>query len=87
LNPIPPVAISCFDALSWKAKFGVFLSLGEAMGRRDFVKGIIGGAVTWPLAARAQQAGKVFRIGFIGPALNSPANIVALVGNLLAISS
>src|SRR6476659_334315 len=25
------------------------------MRRRDFVKGIIGGSVTWPLAARAQQ--------------------------------
>src|SRR5262249_28030829 len=26
----------------------------------------------WPLAARAQQSGKIARIGFLGPSLNSP---------------
>ena len=35
------------------------------MQRRDFIKVVAGSAITWPLAARAQQT-KVARIGFLG---------------------
>src|SRR5436305_12563477 len=35
------------------------------MRRREFIAGL-GSVATWPLAARAQQTGKVSRIGYLG---------------------
>jgi hypothetical protein len=34
------------------------------MRHRDFIKVIAGSAVFWPLAARAQTTGRLYRVGF-----------------------
>jgi putative tryptophan/tyrosine transport system substrate-binding protein len=48
------------------------------MRRRDFIAGV-GSAAGYPLVARAQQAGKVVRIGFLGaPSSNDYADQLAV---------
>ena len=50
------------------------------MDRRTFIGGVAGGLLAAPLAARAQQAGKVYRIGILEaiPAAQNAANLDAL---------
>src|SRR5690348_16930682 len=40
---------------------------GLAMRRRDFVKGIAGSAIGWPVAAPAQQSDRQRRVGVLLP--------------------
>ena len=42
------------------------------MRRREFIA-VIGGAVAWPLAARAKQSGKLPRVGILSPAADEAA--------------
>src|SRR5215467_6906935 len=43
------------------------------MRRREFISLVGGAAAAWPLAARAQQAGKPWRIGFVSGAVRPPS--------------
>ena len=43
------------------------------MRRRDFIV-VVSGAVAWPLAARAQQAAKIPRIGILSPSRSEDAS-------------
>jgi putative ABC transport system substrate-binding protein len=54
------------------------------MKRRDFLSLIGGAAVAWPAAARAQQANKVPKVGFLypGPEATAPTRSAFLLDGL-----
>ena len=52
------------------------------MRRREFIT-LLGGTAAWPLAARAQQAERMRRIGILLPAAADDAEHQACVGAFL----
>jgi putative ABC transport system substrate-binding protein len=53
----------------------------QQMDRRAFIAAL-GGAVAWPLIARAQQPGRIYRIGFLTPIPRDRPPVVALFDEL-----
>jgi putative ABC transport system substrate-binding protein len=52
------------------------------MTRREFIL-LLGGAASWPLAARAQQASRIRRIGVLLPATADDPEFQARLGAFL----
>jgi ABC-type uncharacterized transport system substrate-binding protein len=54
------------------------------MRRREFITLIGGTAAAWPLAARAQQAGKIRTIGYLSPGPGPPASLITALFEALS---
>ena len=52
------------------------------MRRRDFITLLGGAAAAWPLAARAQDAGRTYRLGFLIPSSSQAPGTLALFDEL-----
>ena len=56
-------------------------AVGADMRRREFV-GLLGGALSFPIAAHAQEAGRIYRLGLLVPAARGSAAINAFFEEL-----
>ena len=52
------------------------------IGRRNFLAALGGAAVARPLAVRAQDAGRTYRLGFLNPMVREGPGVVALFDEL-----
>jgi hypothetical protein len=53
------------------------------MRRRDFITGIAGSTVAWPLVVRAQQPDRMRRIGVLVGVATDPSRFTELFGSNL----
>ena len=52
------------------------------MKRREFIRLFGGAAVSWPLVARGQEAGRTYRLGFLVPTARQSAPVIAMFDEL-----
>jgi putative ABC transport system substrate-binding protein len=52
------------------------------MKRRTFIAGLASTTAAWPIAARAQEPGRIYRIGFLSPLPRKSSSVAALLDEL-----